>query len=142
MSKKSFGTQLFQGFVKSAVNQVGRDGGKVISNRVYDNAHSTPIRGISNLRSTHRTEMQSMDQLTFLTSPLYIYVFMFLGELILSPLGVLNHGANAVKYFSLVSQNEDPALKSLFRQKAIAHLTLTAFFGWLVYWIYSQFQNV
>lgn len=48
MSKKSFGTQLFQGFVRSAVNQVGRDGGKVISNRVYGNSHSSPIRGISN----------------------------------------------------------------------------------------------
>ena len=29
--------------IESAVNQVGRDGGKVISNRVYGNSHSTPI---------------------------------------------------------------------------------------------------
>jgi hypothetical protein len=34
---------LTKGFIKSAVNQVGRDGGKVISNKVYGNSHSTPI---------------------------------------------------------------------------------------------------
>lgn len=34
---------LFKGFVRSAVNQVGRDGGKVISNKIYKGAHSTPI---------------------------------------------------------------------------------------------------
>ena len=34
---------LLKGFVRSAVNQVGRDGGKVISNTIYKGAHSTPI---------------------------------------------------------------------------------------------------
>ena len=34
---------LFKGFVRSAVNQVGRDGGKVISNKIYKGGHSTPI---------------------------------------------------------------------------------------------------
>lgn len=42
----SFISDLGKGFVRSAVNQVGRDGGKVISNQLYGNAHSTPIRGI------------------------------------------------------------------------------------------------
>lgn len=42
----SFISDLGQGFIRSAVNQVGRDGGKVISNQLYGNAHSTPIRGI------------------------------------------------------------------------------------------------
>ena len=37
-------SNLAKGFITSAVNQVGRDGGKVISNRVYGNSHSTPIR--------------------------------------------------------------------------------------------------
>ena len=36
--------QLLKGFVRSSVNQVGRDGGKIISNKVYGDAHSTPIR--------------------------------------------------------------------------------------------------
>lgn len=39
-----FITQLGKGFIRSAVNQVGRDGGKVISNSLYGDAHSTPIR--------------------------------------------------------------------------------------------------
>ena len=41
----SFLNNLAKGFVRSAVNQVGRDGGKVISNQVYGDAHATPIRG-------------------------------------------------------------------------------------------------
>jgi hypothetical protein len=40
----SFIGSLAKGFVRSAVNQVGRDGGKVISNRIYQNKHATPIR--------------------------------------------------------------------------------------------------
>lgn len=38
---------LAKGFVRSAVNQVGRDTGKVVSNKIYGNAHATPIKGIS-----------------------------------------------------------------------------------------------
>ena len=40
----NFFVNLGKGFIRSAVNQVGRDGGKVISNNLYGNAHSTPIR--------------------------------------------------------------------------------------------------
>lgn len=45
MAKKSYLGKLANGFVRSAVNQVGRDGGRVISNQIYGDAHSTPIRG-------------------------------------------------------------------------------------------------
>lgn len=38
-------SQLGKDFVRSAVKQVGRDGGKVISNHVYGDGHSTPVRG-------------------------------------------------------------------------------------------------
>lgn len=38
--------QLAKGFVRSAVNQVGRDAGKVASNRIYGDAHSTPYRHV------------------------------------------------------------------------------------------------
>ena len=34
-------------FIKSLVRQVGRDTGKVISNKVYKDAHATPIRMVS-----------------------------------------------------------------------------------------------
>ena len=47
----NFTEDLAKGFIRSAVNQVGRDGGKVISNSIYGNAHSTPIRGIG--KNTH-----------------------------------------------------------------------------------------
>lgn len=38
---------LAKGFIRSAVNQVGRDSGRVISNKIYGNAHSTPINGVT-----------------------------------------------------------------------------------------------
>jgi hypothetical protein len=34
-------------FLKSIINQVGRDTGKVISNQIFKNSHSTPIRMVS-----------------------------------------------------------------------------------------------
>jgi hypothetical protein len=43
----SFLIQLLKGFIKSGVNQVGRDGGKVISNKVYGNKHSSPVKILS-----------------------------------------------------------------------------------------------
>lgn len=39
-----FVKDLGKGLVRSAVNQVGRDGGKVVSNQLYGDAHSTPHR--------------------------------------------------------------------------------------------------
>lgn len=42
-----FGKNLAKGFVRSAVNQVGRDGGKVISNQLYGDAHSVPHRSVN-----------------------------------------------------------------------------------------------
>ena len=42
-----FGKNLAKGFVRSAINQVGRDGGKVISNQLYGDAHSVPHRSVN-----------------------------------------------------------------------------------------------
>lgn len=39
-------SQLGMDFVRSAVRQVGRDGGKIISNKIYGDAHSTPVRNV------------------------------------------------------------------------------------------------
>ncbi len=47
----SFFINLAKGFIRSAVNQVGRDGGRVISNKLYGNSHSTPIRNVSSTDS-------------------------------------------------------------------------------------------
>lgn len=40
----SFFTNLGKGFIQSAVNQVGRDYGRTISNEAFGNRHSIPIR--------------------------------------------------------------------------------------------------
>lgn len=42
----NFFLDLGKGFVRSAVNQVGRDSGRVISNSIYGDAHSIPIRNV------------------------------------------------------------------------------------------------
>lgn len=55
----SFLTDLAKGFVRSAVNQVGRDGGKVISNKLYGDNHSTPIRNISTQNGIYYDELTS-----------------------------------------------------------------------------------
>ena len=40
------GQSLLEKFISSAVRQVGRDTGKVISNSLYGDAHSTPVRHV------------------------------------------------------------------------------------------------
>ena len=50
---------LLKTFINSAVRQVGRDGGKVISNKVYGDRHSTPIRVVqSNLQSSESPQTE------------------------------------------------------------------------------------
>jgi len=44
---QSFLTSLGKGLIRSAVNQVGRDGGRVISNNIYGDAHSIPHRNVN-----------------------------------------------------------------------------------------------
>lgn len=39
--------QLFKGFFRSAVNQVGKDGGRIISNKIYNGNNSIPFRKLS-----------------------------------------------------------------------------------------------
>lgn len=43
----SFINGLARGFIRSAVNQVGRDAGRVVSNQIYGDAHSIPHRNVS-----------------------------------------------------------------------------------------------
>lgn len=50
--------------VRSAVNQIGRDGGKVISNQIYGDSHSmsirvAPSRGSQTVDTTNLTEKKS-----------------------------------------------------------------------------------
>ncbi len=45
-SSSNFFSNLGKGFIRSAVNQVGRDSGKVVSNAIYGDRHATPVRGV------------------------------------------------------------------------------------------------
>lgn len=42
-----FATQLAKGFVRAAVNQVGRDGGRVISNQIYNGQNYVPVAEVT-----------------------------------------------------------------------------------------------
>lgn len=53
-----------KGFIRSAVNQVGRDGGKVISNSLYGNAHATPIRGVNMNQNKQYTDETTNEVIT------------------------------------------------------------------------------
>jgi len=55
--KSSFSGQLAKGFIRSAVNQVGRDGGRVVSNQVYGDAHSVPVRGTGSTMGQNPTSV-------------------------------------------------------------------------------------
>ena len=98
----SFINNLAKGFVRSAVNQVGRDGGRVISNKVYGDSHSTPIRIIGSKNSnnsniTHDTENISSRadfasqgyKAELLQSSPVTYFFMAIGSTILPLIGPL-----------------------------------------------------
>lgn len=43
----SFGKDLVKGIIRSAVNQLGRDSGRVVSNQLYGDAHAIPHRSVN-----------------------------------------------------------------------------------------------
>lgn len=93
-----FGKNLAKGFVRSAVNQVGRDGGKVISNQLYGNAHSVPHRSVNGNEQPEfigmeakeiRTERCDGDSNTkIVVFILLAFMFNFIGGLILFFIGL------------------------------------------------------
>ena len=141
MAKKSFTNQLFQGFVKSAVNQVGRDGGKVISNQVYSDSHATPIRGVRSGSRFQQPATLPNQVPEFFSSAFYLYPLILFAELILSPLGVINHGVNSFRYLAQMSIESDPSNRKLYLIKGILHGVLCLFFCWLVYYLVGLFRS-
>lgn len=77
MAKKSFGMQLAEGFVRSTVNQVGRQTGNVIANNIYGNAHSTPFKIITEAnKNVYLTEpIEEPTEYQF-DKPIYILWFL------------------------------------------------------------------
>jgi len=78
----SFLNNLFKGFVRSSVNQVGRDGGRVISNKLYGDAHSTPIR-VAQSPSVIKTITQQCEPQNTDNSPYSFLSMAFADNLIL-----------------------------------------------------------
>jgi hypothetical protein len=50
MAKRSLG----EVFIRSIVRQVGRDAGKVVSNKAFGDAHSTPIRMVRSVDTSQQ----------------------------------------------------------------------------------------
>ena len=108
----SFIENLAKGFVRSAVNQVGRDGGKVISNKVYGDRHSTPIRivGSSYVQSeeapTNQDKINSTADLKqfgykkeLFETKIFLYPFQILGGFILPIIGPIYWLVRSVENF-------------------------------------------
>lgn len=92
----SFLNNLAKGFVRSAVNQVGRDGGKVISNNIYSRAHSSPISvQIGNYQSTDGlVEKREYIVSRWFYAIIFSFIIPILGGLIVVFMGYININKN------------------------------------------------
>lgn len=103
----SFINNLAKGFVRSAVNQVGRDGGKVISNRVYGNSHSTPINITGNnnsINSDNLIEEKEYVYIKFLWAILLSALIPLIGSLIVIYRGYVNIKKNKISMYKIERQ--------------------------------------
>lgn len=117
----SFSNKLFKGFIRSAINQVGRDGGRVISNTIYKDSHSIPIRNVKNTESIRSDVFENNTnenipegfKYSFFSSKWYIYFFMIIGSIILYPIswlyfliqGIIYFNKKTITYSGYVSQS-------------------------------------
>ena len=93
-----FGKNLAKGFVRSAVNQVGRDAGKVVSNNLYGDAHSVPHRSVNGNEQPEfigteakeiRTDRCDGDSNTKIVIFVFLaFMFNFIGGVVLLLLGL------------------------------------------------------
>lgn len=94
-----FGKDLAKGLVRSAVNQVGRDAGKVVSNQLYGDAHSVPHRSVGGSGSgqpefvgtnEHEVRIERCEPPSGLRISLYVFLaflFNFAGAVALIAMG-------------------------------------------------------
>lgn len=68
----SFGTKLAKGFIRSAVNQVGRDGGRLVSNSVYGGRNYVPVSKVPPINNPSQpncnNEIPSVDISSYVNS--------------------------------------------------------------------------
>ena len=97
-----FGKDLAKGLVRSAVNQVGRDAGKVVSNQLYGDAHSVPHRSVGSSGSgqpefvgtdEHEVRIERCGPPSGLRISLYVFLaflFNFAGAVALIAMGCIS----------------------------------------------------
>lgn len=111
----SFLGNLAKGFVRSAVNQVGRDAGRCVSNNVYGDRHSTPYRNVSGggsgrIAGYGDIEVESMMPMYPTTSSampwiIFAFFFNFLGGAMLMVNGYIKWtNRNMMKAQQVISQ--------------------------------------
>lgn len=104
----SFLNKLLKGFIRSTVNQVGRDSGKVISNKIYKDRHSTPVKiSTANKKETFNTQENNDGserpigfKHQFLSDSWYMYFFVLLGSIILFPISWIYYLGKGIIYLS------------------------------------------
>jgi hypothetical protein len=103
----AFLNDLAKGFVRSAVNQVGRDGGKVISNQVYGNQHVSPIRVGGNMTTEDSENLIPNKEYIFIKI-MWAFVLSFIipiiGGLIVVYRGYVNNKKTTMKMFKIEKQ--------------------------------------
>lgn len=112
----SFLNNLIKGFARSAVNQVGRDGGRVISNQIYGDRHSIPVRRASS-QSSVKSNIPTGYRARFFTSQWYIYPLIGVGTLFLSPIAWILYVYKIAYYLkkktvTMVGYEETPVYKT------------------------------
>ena len=87
----SFLNNLFKGFIRSSVNQVGRDGGRVISNQLYGDSYSSPV-GVTQSQSVTQTITQQVESQNTDNTPYNFLSMAFADNLILRIVAYLQIG--------------------------------------------------
>ncbi len=98
----NFAKQLAKGFIRSAVNQVGRDGGRVLSNNIYKGENYIPVSNVTSQGSPVLTPIGNPYQdipedAISTTKPFTVGKMLFLGFLSfifipIGPIGVFIYG--------------------------------------------------
>ena len=116
-----FAKNLGKGFIRSAVNQVGRDAGKVVSNQVYGDAHSTPHRIVDNKITPNKEDSEtggyteSHSTFGIFIRILFAFLFNFAGGVVLLIYGIKKRSkasyATVYKYESVPTYENDRRYK-------------------------------
>jgi hypothetical protein len=103
----AFLNNLAKGFIRSAVNQVGKDGGKIISNNIYGNNHSTPINLVRNSETKSTENLFEEKEYIFIKlfwAAVLSTILPIIGGLIVIYRGFVNQKKTSKKMFKIEKQ--------------------------------------